>query len=114
MDYGEIVLAERVGKGSYGEVRFLSTTPHHWYSLGPHLRWVLPQLGHKTQVFKGIWRGTEVAVKKLPYYFEQLEDKEQQKTFLEGFIQETQLMKCRPHPTPALHSLPKVLSWPLR
>lgn len=29
MDYGEIVLAERVGKGSYGEVRFLSTTPLH-------------------------------------------------------------------------------------
>lgn len=27
MDYGEIVLAERVGKGSYGEVRFLSITP---------------------------------------------------------------------------------------
>jgi hypothetical protein len=53
-----------------------------------------------TQVFKGIWRGTEVAVKKLPYYFEQLEDKEQQKTFLEGFIQETQLMKYRLHPTP--------------
>lgn len=68
MDYGEIVLAERVGKGSYGEV------------------------------FKGIWRGTEVAVKKLPYYFEQLEDKEQQKTFLEGFIQETQLMKTLRHP----------------
>jgi hypothetical protein len=29
MDYGEIVLAERVGKGSYGEVRFLSITPLH-------------------------------------------------------------------------------------
>jgi tRNA A-37 threonylcarbamoyl transferase component Bud32 len=68
MDYGEIVLGERVGKGSYGEV------------------------------FKGTWRGTEVAVKKLPYYFEQLEDREQQKTFLEGFIQETQLMKTLHHP----------------
>jgi len=68
MDYGEIVLIERVGKGSYGEV------------------------------FKGSWRGTEVAVKKLPYYFQQLEDKVQQKQFLESFIQETQLMKTLRHP----------------
>jgi hypothetical protein len=57
-------------------------------------------------VFKGIWRGTEVAVKKLPYYFEQLEDKEQQKSFLEGFIQETQLMKYATpkHLRPSLES----------
>lgn len=52
-------------------------------------------------------------MKKLPYYFEQLEDKEQQKTFLEGFIQETQLMKYRLHPTPP-PPLPNILSWPLR
>jgi hypothetical protein len=114
MDYGEIVLAERVGKGSYGEVRFLYNPPLQ--STTDIIASGLISSGccHKTQVFKGIWRGTEVAVKKLPYYFEQLEDKEQQKTFLEGFIQETQLMKCRLHPTPTLHSLPKVLSWPLR
>lgn len=41
-------------------------------------------------------------MKKLPYYFEQLEDKEQQKTFLEGFIQETQLMK---YPRLSMHPL---------
>ncbi len=63
MDYNEIKILERIGKGSYGEV------------------------------FQGTWRGTEVAIKKLPYYFNQMEDREQQRTFLTGFIQETQLMK---------------------
>eukprot|EP01087_Luapelamoeba_hula_P016065 TRINITY_DN4902_c0_g1_i1.p1 TRINITY_DN4902_c0_g1~~TRINITY_DN4902_c0_g1_i1.p1 ORF type:complete len:552 (-),score=55.30 TRINITY_DN4902_c0_g1_i1:119-1603(-) len=68
MAYEEMLLGKRIGKGSYGEV------------------------------YLGTWRGTEVAIKKLPYYFADMEDNEQQKQFVESFILETELMTHLRHP----------------
>jgi len=68
MTFDDIVIKERIGKGSYGEV------------------------------FRGMWRGTEVAVKKLPYYMSELDDEEQRKEFSTNFIHETELMKSLRHP----------------
>jgi hypothetical protein len=61
VDADEIQLAERIGKGTYGEV------------------------------FKGLWRGTVVAVKKLPAH-------NITPTLLVDFVREVRLMKQLRHP----------------
>lgn len=68
MDVENIEVLERIGKGSYGEV------------------------------FKGRWKGTEVAIKKLPYYFTELDDEGDQDAFFNHFLKEAELMQSLRHP----------------
>lgn len=68
MDVASIEILERIGKGSYGEV------------------------------FKGRWKGTEVAIKKLPYYFTELDDTGDQEAFFNHFLKEAELMQSLRHP----------------
>lgn len=63
----EIKILGRIGRGSYGDV------------------------------FKGVWQGTVVAVKKLPGYFIELRE-EESAAFLDNFQKEASIMKSLHHP----------------
>mmetsp|Transcript_27257 Transcript_27257/g.38413 ORF Transcript_27257/g.38413 Transcript_27257/m.38413 type:complete len:685 (+) Transcript_27257:201-2255(+) len=66
IDYKEIEIAERIGRGNFGEV------------------------------YKGVWRGTVVAVKKtkIPSHVSETEELQ----FLEDFAREAQIMRALRHP----------------
>eukprot|EP00005_Dracoamoeba_jomungandri_P007824 CAMPEP_0174279000 /NCGR_PEP_ID=MMETSP0439-20130205/61790_1 /TAXON_ID=0 /ORGANISM="Stereomyxa ramosa, Strain Chinc5" /LENGTH=307 /DNA_ID=CAMNT_0015371475 /DNA_START=473 /DNA_END=1393 /DNA_ORIENTATION=- len=68
MAFEDLVIGKRIGKGSYGEV------------------------------FKGTWRGSEVAIKKLPYYWSELDNHSEKEEFVEDFLAETELMTRLRHP----------------
>ncbi|KAL6079285.1 putative Serine/threonine protein kinase-transforming protein Rmil [Balamuthia mandrillaris] len=68
MDFDEIKIDERIGKGSYGEV------------------------------YRGTWRGTVVAIKKLPYYLREMENSKERFNFMQSFVEETNIMKSLSHP----------------